>query len=260
MTFVDIASILVPPRGVPDTEDLEPLIASIRDTGLQVPILLDEEGFLIDGRRRMGAMCSLGHTTIKVVVASTQADMLRHLSLTRVHGVHEREWLRTRRAYEIYLAYNKLSGKARSLAYREGDIKGARFGSRYEVVKLFQLRSDAEVQAYVSNYKLLYKGAIGATEAIRRYETGEVGAYGAQAMLRLQRDRKGTINNFTEQRAFLQQIRISMEALGRSLLEFGRLNPRIPKEEVDEYLDSLQRNRATITRFIRALAKENTAR
>lgn len=262
MTLTNIDSILVEPRVLPPpVEELEPLIQSIRDTGLQVPIAIDSKSLLIDGLRRMEAMRALGHTVIEAVVISTQLELLDHLKRTRKHGVHERDWLRTRRAYEIYRHYAYLSGRSRSLAYRgRGDLTGATYSTRDQVVGLLGLRSDAEVQAYVSNYKLLYAGTPGAEEAIKRYEAGDVGPYGAQSIIKTFTRKHGTINNLAEQRAFLQQIRITMEALGHSLQEFGRLNPRLPQEEVDEYLESLQSNRATLTRFIRTITKENTDR
>jgi hypothetical protein len=264
MAFVNMDSILVQPREMPPSvEDLEPLIISIRDTGLQVPIALDTKSLLIDGLRRMDAMRALGHTSIEAVVISTQVELLDHLDRTRKHGAFERDWLRTRRAYEIYQHYTYLSGRSRSLAYRgrKGNgLTGATYSTRDRIAGVLGLRSEPEVQAYVGNYKLLYDGDTAAQEAIQRFEAGEVGAYGAQSIIRTLKANRGTINNLADQRAFLQQIRITMEALGHSLLEFGRLNPRLPKEEVNEYLDSMQRNRATLTRFMRTLTRENTER
>lgn len=263
MNLVNIDAIIVTPRPLPCTEDLGPLIESIRDTGLQVPVLVTDNDLLIDGLRRMEAMRSLGHTVIETVNVSTQVELLDHLELTHKHGVHERDWLRTRRAYEIYQHFAKLSSKSRSLAYqgvKTSNLSGLKFGSRDRIVRLFELRSDSETQAYVSNYKMFYDDQPGAEEAIQRYESGEVGAYGAQAIIRNVVRRRGTINNLADQRAFLQQIRVTMEALGHSLQEFGRLNPRISQEEVSEYLDSLHTNRATLTRFIRTITKENNER
>src|SRR4029453_14723374 len=50
--------------------DVEPLSRSIREQGLQVPILLTEDLLVLDGARRIMAYMSMGRKEIPVVVTN----------------------------------------------------------------------------------------------------------------------------------------------------------------------------------------------
>src|SRR4029450_12113862 len=63
--------------------DVEPLSRSIREQGLQVPILLTEDLLVLDGARRIMAYMSMGRKEIPVVVTNDWDRVIGHLEHTR---------------------------------------------------------------------------------------------------------------------------------------------------------------------------------
>jgi len=63
--------------------DVEPLSRSIKEQGLQVPILLTEDLLVLDGARRIMAYMSMGRKEIPVVVTNDWDRVIEHLEHTR---------------------------------------------------------------------------------------------------------------------------------------------------------------------------------
>ena len=63
--------------------DVQPLIQSIKERGLQVPILVTEDLLVLDGARRIVAYMSLGYKDIPVVVTNDWDKVVEHLEHTR---------------------------------------------------------------------------------------------------------------------------------------------------------------------------------
>lgn len=262
MPFTHISSIRTNGRVVDPDDDIQPLAEHIHNTGLQVPVLIDDEMNLIDGLRRMEAVRLLGNTEIEVTIASIHSDAEANLTAARSHGVHMRPWLAHGRIWQIYKELLPLGRKTRSQLTKGKPryTKGLTLGGRATLWKVFGLKNDSELQALCTVYRRLERGEARALIAVKRLEAGEITIHSAEAYARNPLGRKGNINNVSEQREFLTSIRASLYGLGHSLDQMGRLNPRLSKDEVDEYLRDLATARTKLSRFIRSIAEENHQR
>jgi len=63
--------------------DVQPLVQSIKEHGLQVPILVTEDLLVLDGARRITAYLAMGRKEIPVVVTSNWDRVIEHLERTR---------------------------------------------------------------------------------------------------------------------------------------------------------------------------------
>lgn len=63
--------------------DVEPLSRSIKEQGLQVPVLVTEDLLVLDGARRITAYLSMGRKEIPVLVTSDWDKVIEHLERTR---------------------------------------------------------------------------------------------------------------------------------------------------------------------------------
>lgn len=63
--------------------DVQPLVQSIKEHGLQVPILLTEDLLVLDGARRLTAYMSMGRKEIPVVITNNWDRVIGHLERTR---------------------------------------------------------------------------------------------------------------------------------------------------------------------------------
>jgi hypothetical protein len=260
--FTHIGSIKTNGRAIDPDDDIRPLAEHIHNTGLQVPVLVDEEMNLIDGLRRLEAVRSLGNTEIEVTIASIHSDAEVNLTAARTHGVHMRPWLPHGRMWQIYKELLPLGRKTRSKMTKGQPryIKGLTMGGRATLWKVFGLRNDSELQALCTVYRRLERGEARALTAVKRLEAGEITIHSAEAYARNPTGGRGNINNVSDQREFFSSIRASLYGLGHSLDQMGRLNPRLSRDEVAEYLRDLSTARTKLSRFIRSIAEENKQR
>ncbi len=65
---VDISTLRLASDSVPDADEIDALVESIQKIGLQTPITVDHDGWIVAGVARFLAMQKLGYTTIEVFV------------------------------------------------------------------------------------------------------------------------------------------------------------------------------------------------
>ena len=66
-----------------DIGDVGPLVQSIKEQGLQVPILITEDLLVLDGARRLTAYMSMGRKEVPVVITNNWDQAIEHLERTR---------------------------------------------------------------------------------------------------------------------------------------------------------------------------------
>jgi len=72
--------------------DLTSLEASIRDVGLINPVIIDENGYLLAGYRRLAACKNLGMVEIEVNVVDLQGDVMKKLDVEVAENFYRKDF------------------------------------------------------------------------------------------------------------------------------------------------------------------------
>jgi hypothetical protein len=259
---------LVLDRTVDPADDLSSLTKHIREHGLQVPILVNQDLLVIDGYRRLEALRRLGYGE-EVTVASTQdyIEACQHLQRAVDHGV-EAAPLTYQRIWYLYRNIRPMRDQGLSRLQkgrqRWQGTPGSEAGMKayfQDVVKV----SDSVLGAIIYTFR--------AAEGLSRVHEPEFVKTVIQEMveqkktihwaagkLRMPRDRTSVVSRVivdaNEQRLALRGINTSMAAITHGTNKFGPLNPGLSTGEVQQYLRDLRTMRRDLFRFIHQLEKE----
>ena len=255
---VPIASITTN-RTLSIDDDLTGLAQSIRDNGLQVPVLVNYDMVLIDGLRRIEAAKMLGQVTIEVVKVTLYLPALSWLRKAREHGVEARE-LTPRRIWEIYSVVRPLMNISKSQAMRtKKTLQGVKVGNRQDLVDALGIEKEAYLQVVTQLYRTAEeptskRGKI-AREAVKILEEGKLTPYMAIDYLRRRTSNTGT-GDADEQ---LQALRVASAALNGirfGFMKLGTINPDITPEDVKDIVRDFRRFRRTLHQLIHQLDRE----
>lgn len=75
-----------------DVGDLEPLQQSISQVGLINPVLIDEQGKLVAGYRRLSACRNLGWEEVEATVVTLEGDELQMLEVEVAENLHRKDF------------------------------------------------------------------------------------------------------------------------------------------------------------------------
>lgn len=255
---------VVTDRKLRDDDDVSELARYINDQGQKVPILMDHDGNLIDGLRRVEALRSLGRTTVLATQTSMYPVVCALLTQAREHGVGAVP-LTPRRIWEIYSAARPLLQVTRS-AYGAGKAKGQRYdkqiGGRRMLGRALGFNSVSGLQAITHAYRALGdpspERAKRAEEAVRLLEEKKISYYQAVELINRPQGLKGPLRSLSEQRSALQTATATYRGLIRGLESLGPIHKGMPEEELRGYLGELLALRAQMHKFMRLLQEETT--
>lgn len=182
MPFRSIDSIVVDRQLRPD-DNVDTLAKSILDQGMKYPVLILENGILVDGLRRIEAAKLAGFTTIEVVTALTMEDATEALAISHRDTPHGRLDYPPWRIFQIWRKVTKLP---RRTAVINGGLP-----SRTLVREALHLSSDNLIQSTVFTYKTAEEGGpLGdvARAAIKMIDAGEINGYGGRLRIYAKRE------------------------------------------------------------------------
>lgn len=174
MSFMPIDSIVVDRQLRPD-DNVEVLAKSILDQGLKFPVLIREDGVLVDGLRRLEASRLAGFTTVQVVIAKTFEDATEALAASHADTPKKRLDYPPWRLDQIWRTALKLPHRA-SWPVNEHP-------ARTLMKEALHLSSENILQCTVFTYKMAEKpGPEGdiAREAVQLMEAGKINGYGGR--------------------------------------------------------------------------------
>lgn len=174
MTSMLIDSIVVDRQLRPD-DNVEDLAKSILDQGLQFPVVIREDRYLVDGLRRLEASRLAGCTTIDVVVARTFEDVTDALAASHADTPLGRKDYPPWRLNELWRSTIKLPHR-----HRGGPNEHP---SRMLMKEALHLSSDNLMQSTIYTYRIAEQpGPMGdvAREAVKLMEAGVINGYGGR--------------------------------------------------------------------------------
>lgn len=248
-------------------DDLTALAKHINDSGLQVPILVRDDMFIIDGLRRMEAMRELGLTTIDVFIPSTFMEGVEYLRRTLANTT-EALPLKARRMYEIKRDLVPITWAERGRVNR-GIPRSAlprpvtSVTGRQSVVLLAQVFG--VTKSYLSTTSRLFgleatlPASIDPKEFQRALEDmneGHVRPGTIVAMLDQSKLFKGPIRGANDQREAIRSATAAVTGVLGGLTALGPLNKAIRSDELLELRSALQRLRRANNKIINAVSEE----
>lgn len=221
----------------PDPVVVADLAVSINDTGLKVPVLLDDDLNLIDGLSRIRAHQLLSRDTVEATIVSTFDDAMAALKVTHKGPPPDR------RVAEIYmsvrplmerrlidmrarLAHVTLSGRKAPKAMEEASTLAA---------QSLGVRSKGLLEACDRVYRYAeQQDPVGefARSVVRLLETEEGWtAYRALGMIKRFISEQDLLTDPTEQRQVIQAALMRLGGLAKGIKDLGELSEKITVEE-----------------------------
>ena len=249
-------------RDLEPGDDVSQLAKHIADSGLKMPILVDGDGVLIDGLRRLEALRSLGMTTVEVVHGLLYPNVCEHLKRTREHGV-EAVPLKPRRIWQIYKQLQPIFYATKAhfqFGVRKGGAKRSAGGRNLLYVAL-GLKSSAPLQAISS----VYRAAEGdpnlprtrkAQEAVALLDAGEITIYAAVDHMTKERGLTGNTTKYEDQKRTLEKAAASLRGMVKALENIGPLDSQYPVEDLEKIYKELFDLRSQFYSFVRRFKEE----
>lgn len=258
---IPIASIYTKRTLEPD-DDIGDLAKNIQESGLQVPVLVNQNYELIDGLRRIEAVRSLGNDTIDAVPVTLYGPALTQLQRAREHGVLARP-LSPRRIWDMYRACKPLIALSRSRAMvGRSHGRGVRVEGRERFLNALGIESESYFQAVTQLYRTAreddLRGEV-ARQAVELVESGRLSIYMSLDYIR-RRSTIGTIVKADQQVPMFQNIVSTLAGISYSLSQLGPLDPAIPKETLADITGELRKFRRRMYQLINQLEKEQDSR
>lgn len=250
-------------RTLEPEDDISDLAEHIRDSGLQIPVLVNQNYELIDGLRRIEAVRSLGNTTIDVVPVTLFGPAVTWLERARVHGVHARP-LSPRRIWEMYRAVVPLISLSRSQQMRGSSHgRGVHVDGRERFRKATGIESESYFQAVTQLYRMAreddVRGDI-AREAVELVERGQLSIYMSLDYVRRRVTAPGNIIKADQQLPMFDNIVSTLAGISYSLSQLGPIDQSIPREKLTDIATELRSFRRTLFQLINQLEKEQDSR
>lgn len=258
-------SLIKTDRELQPTDDIGPLVADIRERGLQVPIAISPKFELIDGLRRIKALEKLGEIDVSTLLCTTFEEAVAELDQTRVEGTHWRP-PSPRRVWELQNSLRPLVEKRlkdqRALA--KGKPQHSRIPalepSRSVVSKAIGQNSDS----YLAESQNLWNIATNEThpeqemalDLLKRVEAGEMPLYGVRPRLDHAAIFGGDVLTLREQERLIKNFIHNLSAVLTAGSRMGPIHPKMSKEDRKNYLKELTLLRRQLYTFVKTFEQE----
>lgn len=247
-------------------DDITALAKHINDSSLQVPILVRDDMFIVDGLRRMEAMRELGLTTIDVFIPSNFLEAIEYLRRTLANTT-EAVPLKARRMYQIKRDLVPISwaergrlnrGIARGKPRPKTSLTGAQnvavladvFGVTKSYLsttsRLFGLEATLPASVDPKEFQ----------RALEGMNEGHVRPGTVVTMLDQSKLFNGSIKGANDQREAIRSAAAAVTGVLGGLTALGPLNKAIRSDELLELRSALQRLRRLNNKMIKAVSEE----
>jgi hypothetical protein len=266
---VDITRIVFPAERAREVDDelFVKLQESLKNDGLQVPLLVDENYRIIDGRTRGLAALGLGWETIEVEVATTYEVMMVNLTKANAEASIKTQ-LTPRRIWEIYKDSIGL------MKARMDRLKRMNFAEKKRYAKVSPIGHNPlptalgvgpnTVQAVRTLYRIAEEdaGALGnfCRGEVAKIDAGETSVNSALTRFHDQGRRITGSTDIKIQRNVLEKVLIHLKSIDSALATLGPLSPEATARDIDEWLHALYESNTTLYRLRAALRKERESR
>lgn len=254
---VPIASISVN-RTLEPGDDVTELADHIRDSGLVIPVLVNQNYELIDGLRRLEALRMLGFTAVHVTPVTLFGPAATWIQRAREHGVLAKP-LSPRRVWHLYSMCQPLINVSRSQAQRGTKHgKGAHVNGRERFIEATGIRGESWLQAVVQTYRMtLEQSARGelARQAAALVDRGDLSAYGAPEWIK-RRYNAGNITEAEDQLALLQNTAHTLNGIAFGFKRLAELHQDVTTEQLTPILKDFRTFRRTLHQLIHTLEKD----
>jgi hypothetical protein len=253
--------LIVTDRVLTPGDDLQELMASIKEHGVEIPPLVTQDLELIDGLRRIETLRALGETEIVVSPTFMYPRACDQLKQAREHGVAALP-LTPQRIWEIYNAMQPLliitkAHNQRGKPRAEGTTRESAGGADL-LSNALGMASPGQLAALVYTYRALQDPvrATRAAEAIDMMTQGKLTGYGAAEYTRKTIGLTGDIVSLTQQQEALSSAVASLNGTVAALRRLGPLNRKFKKEEAEAKRSELLLVRTKLNAFIKLLTEE----
>lgn len=222
-------------------EGMEELTESIRQTGVQMPIVATSVGLVIDGRRRLKAAAALGLKTVPVFVSNDYDEVMAQAAKNREHG----ECFLPKDHYRCYEFYQDTypvmtarRDKMRGLPPNERG-KNPLTPARTLIRHALGL-SDQDIQAAIQFVRIgadpTHPNHEYGRQILARMDDGMRGSAASGTLRRFRRrDDPRNIANADEQRVIIENALINMATACEALSRVEHLSPKLELSELEKW-------------------------
>jgi hypothetical protein len=239
-------------------DDISELAEHIHESGLQIPLLVNQNYELIDGLRRLEALRSLGFTEVHVTPVTMFLPAATWIQQAREHGVLAKP-LTPRRIWQLYSACLPLISVSRSHEMRGKKYgQGAHINGRERFLKAAGLTSESNFQAVIQVYKMTTEQSVRgelARRAVEQLELGNFTVYQAVDYVKRNLD-KGVITSATDQLNLLQNTVHMLSGISFGLKRLGLINGEVQRDQLAPIIKELRSFRRVLHQLINTLEKE----
>lgn len=218
-------------------EGLEELTESIKKSGIQMPLVVNLAGLVIDGVRRLQVARNLGLTRVPVVVSNDYETTMEAMKKNREHG----ECFLVKDHHRVNQAFLDTQGQmtTRHLAVRllTKHERGGRMAPARDLLKDALGASGNLIQAatqfhrYAADPNFTYYEA--AKDLLARMDAGMTGSMALQTFQAMRkREDPSNILDPAEQRSIVNNALVSLSAVCEALARVQHLSPEITTEEL----------------------------
>lgn len=269
---VPILNIVDDFRELTPGDDLSELMKNISAIGMKQPIIIDDQGNLIDGLRRLRAAASLGWEEVPAVVTSTFDESMAVLAKTVKHGTlalaatPRRAWELFRDTYEQQKVRSTEMRKRRTGLPKNAPTMEPLPRSRS---MLNEAMGFGPGEAMVASSTWLYKFIESNTNPQwteqlagiqRKLDAGGWTVYEARGAIdRLRKgDLSGDILSLNDQRDALASALSQLSGFAKAVTRIGEINPAMNQEELKLYIKGFEQGKRDLQRFVNSLRKRVT--
>jgi ParB-like chromosome segregation protein Spo0J len=255
----------------PDTTDLSELEASIKQHGIQRPLVVDRDGLVLDGVRRLTVAKSLGMKDVPVIISQDYEQTMAHITETRKHGVaavpmdHNRAH-RLYRDTHLQVALRQMTSRAlrTGLPRHSRSPKEGRLVDSRELLAQATGLTRAELQGGIQIIAVARNevdpSSPHAKVALRKMDQGMSPASALNLFQRLVRQsRVASIDSLEEQRQVLKNAALNMGIASDTLGKVTAFHPKMSVEELEATLADFVKIKGALivlTNMLRKTIKE----
>jgi Predicted transcriptional regulators len=255
----------------PDTTDLSELEASIKQHGIQRPLVVDRDGLVLDGVRRLTVAKSLGMKDVPVIISQDYEQTMAHITETRKHGVAAVpvDHYRAHRLYRdthLQVVHRQMARRT----MRQGVPRHIPSPEETRLVDSRELLAQATgltrselqgaIQILVVAHNEVDPNSQYAKMALRKMDEGITPASALNLFQRMvKQGRVASIDSLEDQRQVLRNAALNMGIASDTLGKLTMFHPKMTVEELEATLADFVKIKGALivlTNAIRATIKE----